>query len=352
MEADVAGNTVELPVDGRIDTGTTEYTVTDRFDRYDPSAFLVNEEINESIQLRFVDPWIPSDQLSGSGDRDGDLTEAENVAVHGFGMEAFQSRPAHFQTRVQYCGENATFVDNRCVIDEEPHLRSDLCPLLSNHMIVTETFLPGTHSLDELEPEPAFFCTKHPVLQTLPSGEQTGFTTEPYRSLLDTGQFTVPEDRTYTLFWTVNTDETDVKVVCDSDEALDSEGNCQTTSGVIHKCTEGIWNPTTGSCVVHPEVEHVCERGRYNEDLNKCVFQPPLQAGDCPVGTQEGKQGQLCYAEASVERVCPENVDGEIRDGKCHAEAEVLRERNVLGDFRVAFVSLFNAIEDLALFWR
>jgi hypothetical protein len=219
-------------------------------------------------------------------------------------------------------------------------------------MIVTETFTPGTHSLDDLQPEPAFFCTKHPALVTDSSGQQTGMVTEPYQSLMDNGQFTVPEDRTYTLFWTVNTDETDVKVVCDRDEASDGEGNCQTSSGVIHKCTEGVWNPTTGSCVVHPGVQHICQNGRYNEDLNKCVFQPPVQAGDCPVGTQTGKQGQLCYAEASVERTCPENVDGEMRDGKCHAEAEVLRQRNVIGDFRVAFISLFNELVDIAGFWR
>jgi hypothetical protein len=312
----------------------------------------MNEEINESIKLRFENPWIPSDQLSGSGDQDGDLTESEDVAVHGFGMETFESRPQFFQTRIRYCGENATFHAGECVIDETVHLRGDLCPLLSNHMIVTETFTPGTHSLDDLQPEPAFFCTKHPALVTDSSGQQTGMVTEPYQSLMDNGQFTVPEDRTYTLFWTVNTDETDVKVVCDRDEASDGEGNCQTSSGVIHKCTEGVWNPTTGSCVVHPGVQHICQNGRYNEDLNKCVFQPPVQAGDCPVGTQTGKQGQLCYAEASVERTCPENVDGEMRDGKCHAEAEVLRQRNVIGDFRVAFISLFNELVDIAGFWR
>lgn len=35
-----------------------------------------------------------------------------------------------------------------------------------------------------------------------------------------------------------------------------------------------------------------------------------------------------------------------------YAEAEVLRQRNVLGDFRVAFISLFNAIEEVIRFWR
>lgn len=259
-------------------------------------------------------------------------------------LDNFQSESTEFNFSVQFCGEKASYVDGECKIDEDLHLRGDLCPLLSNHQIVTETFNAGTDiQAGELSPEPSFFCTKHPVLVTDPDGKQTNLITDPYKKLVDGETVEVPDKQTYTLYWTVDAEEVGTSFVCEEGTFDKETGDCEVTPGVVHKCGgDSVWDPQAGSCVVHPETSTVCDHpdARYNSDVGKCVF--PKSAAECPPGTQAGASGETCWAEASVTKKCPEDVNGTVENGQCVAEASVLVQNNIWGDLRLVWFDLVD----------
>lgn len=345
IQAEVFDKTVDLD-SGTLQTGETKYSMVASESFYDRSKIIENSEYNGSIQVVFQNPKVPSSKVSGSPDTDGDLTESENFE-DGIPLKDFRSEEERFTTEIKYCGSNMTYQDGECEVDEELHMRGDgdACPLFDSQMVVSKDFTSGQEvSIEDLQPEPDYFCTKHPVLETNPDGQTTGFKVEPYQKIVNRETVTVPEDRTWRFHWISSVNETETDVVCEQGSFNQESGKCEFTPGIVHKCTgDSVWDPSTGACVVHPEVETVCkeDNARYNSELGKCVIQ---KTGSCPAGTQEGPNGERCFSEASVTKKCPDGVNGTVEAGQCQAPANVLVQNNIFGDIRLLWLGFTEAV--------
>lgn len=359
----------ELQLDaGRIDTGSHTYDVTIQNNWYDAGTFLFRENVSDELVVQFENPRVPTAFVSGNPDRDGNLETVEQFGAEhgGIPLNDMQSVPRSFSTTVTYCGENASYVGGECVIDEQLHLRSDLCPLLENQQIVSQDITSGTTvTADALDPEPLFFCTKHPVLVTDPAGQQTKLITEPYTDLVRGESVTVPEGETWRLYWTIDKTGVDTSIVCEEGTYNKEEDTCKVTPGITHVCRDdAVWNPQEGACVVTPETKTICEQGRYEADIDKCVYNPPVTVDcdrgscnpdtekcvytpetqvDCEQGTysadlekclyepgveetcdtgEYNSTTEMCEVTAPVEQVC-EQGEYNAQDGTCEYEPPV-----------------------------
>jgi len=374
MNVNILGESKTIDT-GVLEKGEHEYSVSIKKSYYDASKFIERKKVSGSLQLSFENPSIPQSEISGKPNLDGDwrtwesyepggdTPDLENLREgdlrysasgvcdiqflrdhgfdtsdchgyaggeatprstqnHVFTLEDFKSVSFDFNASVAYCGENATYVDGECQIDEDLHLRGDVCPLLQSHQIVTETFPAGTSvSADSLDPEPSFFCTKHPVLVTDSSGEQTGFNTDPYRSIVDGESVEVPEGETWTLYWTIDVNESDVSKICEEGSYNTSSGACERTPGVTHNCGQGVYNPSTGSCIVEAEAKNICDVGRFNSEFEKCQYEPDAN-DQCSVGYFDNATSS-CLAPSNVVLECPDDAVEE--DGECRVEPAVVK---------------------------
>ncbi|WP_157575427.1 hypothetical protein [Haloferax sp. Q22] len=335
VHADVAGNRVELLNDGLLPKGTTEFTVVDTLSEYDESKFKVEKEVNKSTKVVIQNPSIPAAKKRIWGDKGSKTPD--------FNLENIETEPVSFEVDYRFCGEEATYQDGECVIEEDLHLRGDTCFLPQNYTIVTETFSPGTYDRNDVAPDPSYFCSRHPVIVTA-SGVQTDRITSPYQKLVEDKSFSVPEGQTYTMFWVVNANSVDVTRVCEEGTLNKTTGDCVVTPSVVHRCSSGVWSPEAGSCVVTPSAQAVCEKGRYNKELGVCVFNPEVKER-CPAGSTMGEGGQ-CYSQASVKKVCPENVNGTLSGGRCVTDATLVVRDSPWSSFRVFVLDLQNWVED------
>ena len=333
--AEVAGNRVELLSDGFLPKGETSFSVVDSFSDYNSSRFSVERDTNKTVRAVIEDPSIPDGEKRVFG--------AKGSKTPDFDLKDISTDLVDFEVSYRFCGENSSYVDGSCEIEEDLHLRGDTCFLPENYTLVTETFSSGNYDSGDVVPEASYFCTRHPAIVTN-DGVQTDRVTSPYRGMVDGKGFTVPEGQTYTLFWVVNANDVDVNRVCEEGTLNKTSGDCVVKPSVVHKCSEGQWSPSQGSCVVSPDTKTICEQGRYNKDLGVCVFTPEVEER-CPVGSSLGEEGQ-CYTQASVEKVCPSNVeDGSIRGGKCVTDAVTVARDSPLSSFRVFLFDLKNWIE-------
>lgn len=92
-----------------------------------------DREQEDELVVHFENPRISPEFVAGNLE----TVEAFGAEHGGIPLNDMQSVPRSFSTTVTYCGENASYVDGQCVIDEQLHLRSDLCPLLENQQIVS-----------------------------------------------------------------------------------------------------------------------------------------------------------------------------------------------------------------------
>lgn len=320
------GKKVNVPTKS-IKKGKSTYDMVTKYNGYNPSKYKVEEKVSSQLQLVVEDPWIPMDQKYFDG--------AKVKENPDFGIETFKSEAKNESFTLGYCGENAQYQDGECVIDNELHLRGDSCFMPQNYTMVTQSFTEGTVDMNDLTPNPAYFCSRHPV-DIINDGVQTDTSTDPYNELIKNGKVDIPEDQTYTFFWIVDANDDSSVKFCNEGTYNKTTGNCVVTPGVVHKCSgDSVWSPETGACVVNAETKHVCDdpTARYNEKVNKCVVQ--ITETKCPVGAVEGPDGEVCYKEASVKDVCPNGIEnGKVENGKCVSEAEVvLTQQNLLGDW-------------------
>jgi len=198
------------------------------------------------------------------------------------------------------------------------HYREESCPLPEGYVLATETFKSGsTFSAETLRYPPSYFCKRHPVLVTTTSDSSTqncpgpscklGF--DPYDRLVDGGSLTVGADETMTVFYVISANE-DLPIVCDvADSTFDAEtGRCvKKVTGVLHVCSEGNFDPSTGLCLVQADTKYACDIGRYDTVQQKCIYNPPVQAV-CPDPTTQiyDPDSGKCKFTPDIEEVCPE----------------------------------------------
>jgi len=336
--ADVAGEEVVLMKDALLPSGTTEFTVTDSFSDYNNSKYKVEDSVEKQTKVVIEDPSIPDGEKRIYGDKGSKSPD--------FNLKDIETEPVSFDVDYRFCGEAATYRNGECVLEEDLHLRGDTCFLPENYTIVTETFEPGTYDRGDVAPDPSYFCSRHPAIVTN-DGVQTDRILGPYKSLVDSEDFTVPEGQTYTMFWVVNANEVEVNRVCEEGTLNKTTGNCVIRPGVVHRCSEGQWSASEGSCVVNPDTKNVCEQGRYNKELGVCVFTPQVKE-TCPTGSTLGEDG-LCYSQASVQQVCPDGVNGSIQGGRCVTDAVTVARDSPVSSFRVFIFDLQNWFEDTIL---
>ena len=332
--ADVAGEEIVLMEDALLPSGTTEFTVTDSFSDYNSSKYIVEESVEKQTKVVIEDPSIPDGEKRIYGDKGSKSPD--------FNLKDIETEPVSFDVDYRFCGEAATYRDGECILDEDLHLRGDTCFLPENYTIVTETFSPGTYDRSDVAPDPSYFCSRHPAIVTN-DGVQSDRILGPYKTLVDSEDFTVPQGQTYTLFWVVNANEVEVNRVCEEGSLNKTTGNCVVKPGVVHKCSEGQWSAEQGSCVVNPDTKNICEKGRYNKELGVCVFTPEVEE-QCPTGSTLGEDG-VCYSQASVQQVCPDGVNGSIQGGRCVTDAVTVARDNPLSSFRVFIFDVRNWLE-------
>lgn len=334
--------------DSILSEGESKYDVSGSFSEYNISAFKVEENVEKELRLVVENPRVPADEgivhIAPESSVSTSFPTGTTEPID-FSIGDITSSSVNVSTEVAFCGENASYSNGECVIEEDLHLRGDTCFLQDSYSIVTRTFSPGEYSTDDLDISPDYFCSRHPVIVTN-DGVQTGTTLEPYREMIRDENFVVPEAQTYTAFWVVDTKDHDTVTVCEEGSFNQSTGNCEVNPGVIHQCSAGVWDPQVGSCVVTPDTKTVCEQGRYNSELGTCVYEPEVKS-QCPADSKLGENG-LCYSEANVKQVCPENVNGSIESGLCVSEATVVQVQDGVW---YSLVELLQDISRTVKFW-
>jgi hypothetical protein len=216
--------------------------------------------------------------------------------------------------------------------DGDPIVRGDgeSCPLFQNQMVISEDFTSGTEvTITQLSPEPDYFCTKHPIIETVPDGKRTGLPVKPYSDLVNGQTITVPEDRTWRLHWIATVNQNNTEYICEDGSYNKDKGKCVATPGIIHICNgDSVWSPSRGQCVTHPEVKQVCEKGRFNSDLQQCVFKPDVDV-QCEEGVYNPKK-EACIVDAPVEGQCDRGVYNSETDSCVYTPSD--REYSCEGD--------------------
>ena len=258
-----------------------------------------------------------------------------------------------------------SFIEEECgacdPTDGVPSVCTEECPLPEGYMLAIETFNPGTINIQSTRYPVQDFCLKHPAIITDNKTKQSYTDASIYYKLVDGKSVTIPEGQTLTLFYILKVNE-QIPIICSEGYNVNQE-KCGISTGVVHICSEGQFDPERGICVIQPET--VCEKGYYDVKEKVCVWHPPLQAicekgiynpdtgnceytpeveGVCDVGFYDPTKGVCLVKAEKIEYECPEGSTwdsnreaciskqfevfcqkGEYKDGVCVWQPEEMR---------------------------
>ena len=250
-------------------------------------------------------------------------------------------------------------------------------------MLASQDFASGsTVGLTSFRYPIQFFCKTTPVIVLDAQGKQIYTMTKPYevwgRDYNTSATFVVPTDQVWEFFYVMRTP--DIPIICSPVEvgrlangqcpanATDTgekcyyqsvfdanNGSCVVKPGIVHLCTDGIFDERTLSCAVYPDAHIVCpsgstyvippnfnvtyyklvageyeidptvttpyckyippkqascpyENSTYDSVLDKCVYTPGRQA-ICPGGSIYDASQDVCRYYPRVHYICPKYAD-------------------------------------------
>jgi hypothetical protein len=183
------------------------------------------------------------------------------------------------------------------------HYRALDCPIKDGWMLASQDFAAGsTVTAASFRYPVNYFCKSVPVINV--SSSQVVTSSDPYQTIVANGAVHVPSNQVWEFFYVIRLTN-DIPLICSPDvlennldgscpvgTTVSADGlcyaervfntnnnQCEVKPGIVHFCSEGIWDQVSMACVVQPDAHIVCPQGSaYDMQLQACTYKPPKQA--------------------------------------------------------------------------
>jgi hypothetical protein len=220
---------------------------------------------------------------------------------------------------------------------------SPYCPVPSGYIIATETFSgPQDIKMTDLRFPVNYFCGAFPVIETNLDTGLTAQLTAPYVDMLAGKTVSVPVGSTWTVFYGAKATGT-ANLICPDGSVYNADSNaCEVYPGVVHVCSDGVFDASKGlctiqadtivdcpigsydkdmgKCVYYPDVENVCTKGVFDFNIGKCIFYPDTTAV-CSKGSYNADSGK-CEFTPELANICTKGIFNSVTD-KCEFTPDV-----------------------------